>query len=156
MINATVHGGRGLFLPQALHYSFLSNPALVAKMREASEATLATEHAAELLLYFEPATLDTCHAHQLVGCLKSPSANLCSRALAARVLCALDGEQLVPHVADLVASAMLSCHPAQCTATPLINRNSYTPDSALRPPATPRGLPASSVDASSTTKSMMV
>ena len=121
LINAVVHDGHGLFLPQVLHYSFLSNPALVAKMREAREATLAKEHAAELLLYLEPATLDTCHAHQLVGCLKSPGAPLCSRALAARVLCALDGEQLVPHVADLVASAMLSSHPAQCAATPLIN-----------------------------------
>jgi len=116
-----VHDGHGLFLPELLHYSFLSNPALVAKMREAREATLAKEHAAELLLYLEPATLDTCHAHQLVGCLKSPGAPLCSRALAARVLCALDGEQLVPHVADLVESAMLSSNPAQCTATPLIN-----------------------------------
>ena len=95
-------------IPQGLHDSFHTDPELVAKMREASEAALAREHAAELLLYLEPATLDTCFVNKLVGCLKSPSANLCSRALAARVLCALDGEQLVPHVADLVDSAMLS------------------------------------------------
>ena len=122
LINTVLHDDSGLFVfPQGLHYSFHTDPELVAKMREASEAALAREHAAELLLYLEPATLDTCFVHKLVGCLKSPSANLCSRALAARVLCALDGEQLVPHVADLVDSAMLSSHPEECTTTPLTN-----------------------------------
>jgi len=122
LINTVLQNDHGLFdIPQGLHYSFHTDPELVAKMREASEAALAREHAAELLLYLEPATLDACFVHKLVGCLKSPSANLCARALAARVLCALDGEQLVPHVADIVDSAMLGSHPEEYTATPLTN-----------------------------------
>ena len=61
LINTVLHDDSGLFVfPQGLHYSFHTDPELVAKMREASEAALAREHAAELLLYLEPATLDTC------------------------------------------------------------------------------------------------
>ena len=44
LINTVLQNDHGLFdIPQGLHYSFHTDPALVAKMREASEAALASQ-----------------------------------------------------------------------------------------------------------------